>query len=255
MEKNKSSLKPWILFIISALLLSAGWMLKPFPVFVLIGFAPLFAIVDHVKEDDAFWTNIEFILLALGVSYFAAYQFDSKHIVGAMVHAIVFTLSFLGYNYAHQQLGDRLGKFTILFFWLALEYLLLKLPWRTHIMFLADSFKMKQSWLNWNLQGGYLALSLWILLCNLLVYVGVFKSGIKAGWLIAAFMLMVVPIVYSHFFIHAGGIDKTQMLSLYSSLKTVDGHYARVGELTARTATWVSLLILLLAFVKNKTKS
>lgn len=254
MEKN-SSFKPWVLFVISALLLSVGWLVKPFPVFVLVGFAPLFAIVDRVKQDDTFWTNIEFILLSLCVSYFAAYHFESKHVVGALVHGIIFTLAFLGYSYAHQQLGDRLGKFTILFFWLSLEYVLLKMPWRSNVIFLADSFKLKQSWLNWNLHGGYLAVSVWILLCNLLVYMGVFKSGIKAGWLVAALLLMVIPTLYSHFVIHSGGINKTQMLSLYTITKPAETRYSRIGELAARTATWVSLLILLLAFVKNKTKS
>src|SRR5438046_10304955 len=106
MGKNKASLKPWVLFVLSAVLLSAGLAMKPFPLFMLIGFAPLFAIADHVKEDDAFWTNIEFILLSLGAAYFAAFGFDQKHIVGAIVHGIIFTLAFLGFNYAHQQLGD-----------------------------------------------------------------------------------------------------------------------------------------------------
>lgn len=254
MGKNKS-LKPWVLFVISGLLLSAGWWLNSFPVFILVGTAPLFAIVDHVKEDDAFWTNIEFILLALFVGYFAVFHFESRHIVNAMVHAIVFTLAFLGFNYGHQQLGERLGKFTILFFWLAIEYLLLKLPWRDQVIFFADSFKLRQSWVNWNFHAGYLAVSLWILLCNLLMYVAVFRSGIHMSWLIAALVLIILPIVYSQFFIQSDGISKAQMISLYSSTKVGTGRYARVGELTARTAAWVSLLILLLAFVRNKTKS
>jgi hypothetical protein len=87
------------------------------------------------------------------------------------------------------------------------------------------------------------------------VYVGVFKSGIKVGWLAVALLLMLTPTIYSHFFIHAGGINKAQMLSLYTVAKPAETRYFRIGELAARTATWVSLLILLLAFVKNKTKS
>ncbi len=254
MEKNKL-LKPWVLFTISGMLLSAGWWLNVFPVFILCGIAPLFAIVDQVQEDEAYWTNIEFILLALFVGYFASFRFDSGHIVSAIIHAIIFTLAFLGYNYAHQQLGARLGKFTILFFWLAIEYSLVKSPWRDQIHFLTDSFKYRQSWVNWNFNAGYLAVSLWILLCNLFMYMAVFRSGIFISWLIAAFALCTVPIIYSQFFIQSAGINKVQMISLYTSAKVSSGHYARVGELTARTAAWVSLLILLLAFVRNKIKS
>jgi hypothetical protein len=108
---------------------------------------------------------------------------------------------------------------------------------------------------NWNFNAGYLAASLWILLCNLLLYIAVFKQGIRAGWLAAALLLITVPAIYSQLIIHSAGINKGQMISLYSAAKSGTGHYARVGELTARTAAWVSLLILLLAFVRNKTKS
>ncbi|MFM8849708.1 MAG: hypothetical protein ACKOE5_04875, partial [Cytophagales bacterium] len=146
--------------------------MKPFPVLIVFGFVPLFALVDQVQNRDSFWTNVEFILLALVVAIFAAHHFDANKLVAAIVQAIVFALAFLAFNFSHQQLGDRLGKFTIIFFWLALEYLMLKLPWRNDVVFLADVLALKPTWTQWTYYTGYLGISLWILLSGLFFYLG-----------------------------------------------------------------------------------
>jgi hypothetical protein len=46
-----------------------------------------------------------------------------------------------------------------------------------------------------------------------------------------------------------------QMIALYSNdAEVVIENYKNRGELITRTAAWVSVLIILLAFVKNKIK-
>ena len=252
-KKNNADLPTWILFIVSAALMAAGWLMKPFPLFIFLGFAPLFAIMDKIKEDDSFWTNIEFILLALVVSFFAVYSFDSGHLVTAMVQAIAFSFAFLGYSFAHQSLGERLGKFTIIFFWLGLEYVALKLPWRTNTIFLADAIQLRPEWVKWTSHTGYLGISLWILVCNLLVYISVLRSGINWYLVTLALLAIVAPIIYSYFNI-GHGIDHSQMISLYTGAKQEADQYNKQGELVTRTAAWISVLILLLAFVKTQTR-
>lgn len=252
-KKNNASLPPWLLFAISALLLSAGWLMKPFPIFIFFGFAPLFAIADHVKEGDDFWVNIEFILLALVVSFFAAHSFNVSFLVSAIVQAIVFALAFLGYSFSYQSLGSRLGKFTIIFFWLGLEYILLKLSWREQTVFLADVIQLRPEWLKWNVYTGYLGSSLWILCSNLLLYTAVFKG--KLNWYLLALTLICLtgPVIYS-LILKMDGITRLQMISLYSDVKVESVNYAKRGELVTRTAAWISIAILLLALVKSQTK-
>ncbi len=253
-KKSNTSIAPWILFLISTALLSGGWLMKPFPLLIFFGFAMLFAIVDQVKQDDSFWTNIEFILLALFVSFFAAHGFDTRFIIIAMVQAIVFSFAFLGYTFAHQNLGERLGKFTILFFWLGLEYIALKLPWRSNVTFLSEVFNLHTSWTRWTTFTGYLGISLWILVVNLMVYLSLLKSGFNIYWLLAALAMLIAPVVYSYYFLLTNGINHQQMISLYGGASGSAINYAKQGELVSRTGAWISVVIMLLALVKTQTK-
>jgi apolipoprotein N-acyltransferase len=252
-KKNNNTLPPWLLFLSSGLLLSAGWLMKPFPIFIFFGFAPLFAIADQAKENDDFWIHTEFILLTLFTSFFAAFVFDSTHLIAAILHAIVFTFAFLAYSFSFQNLGSRLGKFTIIFFWLGIEYVLLKLPWRNDIIFLADAASLKTSWLNWTGYTGYLGATLWILCTNLLLYFAVFKGKLNLVFLVLTAICLIGPVIASYF-ISVPYVNRDQMITLYTQGKSTISVYSKQGELVPRTAAWISLLILLLAFVKNQTK-
>lgn len=256
-KKNNSkstSLPPWMLFAISAALLTAAWLMKSFPILIFAGYAPLFAIADQSKEQDSPWSKFELILLALGISFFAATIFNSSLLIVVLAQAIVFTLCFVGYNFCYQNLGPRLGKFAIIFFWLAIEYLLLKLPWRDKTIFLTDALLLHPSWTLWNSHTGYLAASLWILLINLFIYLTFFHDqAINWYYLTVAILLTAGPIAYSYT-LSSQGVNREQMIALYSGAGSeLPIPYQKQGELIPRTATWISLVILLLAFVKSKT--
>lgn len=254
-KNNSVRLQPWMLSAIAAALLTAAWLMKSFPVLIFAGYAPLFAIADQSKEKDSPWSRFELILLALGISFFAATIFDSASLIIVLAQAILITLCFVGYNFCFQSLGPRTGKFTIIFFWLAIEYLLLKSPWRAQAIFLADALTLQPSWTAGNAATGYLATSLWILLVNLFFYLAFFRqSSVNWYYFGVAILLTAGPIVYSYT-LSLPGLNREQMIALYSGGQPEGSiSYQNQGELIPRTAAWVSLLILLLALVKSKTK-
>jgi hypothetical protein len=247
----------WILFAIATLLLSAGWLMKSFPILIFTGIAPLFAISDVAKDKDSPWNHLELILLSLAISLFCASIFDASQLILVLAQAILLTFAFAGYTFSYQSLGSRLGKFTIIFFWLGLEYLMLKLlPWKNNFFFLADALQLQTSWWKWNENLGYLCLSLWILIVNLMLYLGFFKSS-SINWMFVAFAIALVvgPIVYSVFFMNTPGVNRDLMVALYTNgSDAVSENYKNRGELITRSALWVSVLIILLALVRNKTK-
>jgi apolipoprotein N-acyltransferase len=256
-KKNRTIFnKVWILFASATFLLSAGWLMKVFPLFIFIGIAPLFAISDIAKEKDSPWNHLEIILLALAISFFAAHAFNISLIIPVLAEAMLLTLAFAGYTFTYQNLGSRIGKFTIIFFWLGFEYLMLKLPWRNNFYFLADALALQGDWWKWNLDLGYLGISLWVLVVNLFFFLGIFKSStIKWIYLILAVLLIVIPIIYSIYYLNTPGINRTQMISLYDgSGYNLNINYTERGELITRSSAWVSVLILLSAIVKNKVK-
>jgi len=252
-KENKFS--PFILFLIATFLLTAGWLMKSFPLLIFVGFAPLFALTDQIKKEEVFWESFEWILLALCISFFAAHFFSLHLLPTVFIQGISFTLCFIAYKFAKQSLGDRLGKLPILFFWLGLEYIFLKLHWPANSLFLGDALILQMDWQHWNGYTGYLGASFWILLVNLVLYYSYFKTG-KMNWpLFILFLITLsVPIVYSYI-VDEKVISREMMTSFYYKNEIPSLHtYEKRGEFIPRTAAWISILILLFALVKNKTK-
>lgn len=254
-RRSKPKFNPWLLLGISIALLTAGWLMKSFPILIFVGLAPLFAIADQAKDHTSPWNRFELILLAFVVALLAAHIFDFSFIIFVFVQAIALTLAFVGYAFAYQNLGSRLGKFTIIFFWLGLEYTFLKLPWRNDFVFLSDALIIHPAWCTWNVYTGYLGGSVWILVVNLVFYHSVFGEGrFRIDIFIAALVLIAAPILYSYQTVEIA-TNRLDMLALYSNASPqVPEKYLKQGELSARTATWISVLIILLAFVKNQTR-
>ena len=249
MESKKLNI--WWLFLCGTVLLTAGVMIRSFPILVFIGLAPFFAIVDHTIESENFWENAELILIGLTVFFFAAFLFNTSNVISVLIHAIVFTLPFIGFAFVHESLGPRTGKFVLILIWLGLEYALVKLQWPTYTYFLSDSLTAWPNLVRWNTETGYLGASAWILISNWLVYAGVLRNGINWPIILLALVMIAGPLLYS-FVLEAKPILREDMIELYKD-DTMKGDYASKGELVARTCAWISVLILVFAGVKFKT--
>src|SRR5690348_14816259 len=146
---KKYKVHPGWLFIISACLLSAGWLMKSFPVLIFAAIAPLFAIQDHARDNDRFWSLTELILGSLAVGLFAARLFEMQYLANSLVQAIILSLAFVSSSFAHQRLGNWAGHFTTIIFWIAIEYAVMKSPWSGSFLLLGDVFTHKTEWLGW----------------------------------------------------------------------------------------------------------
>jgi hypothetical protein len=247
-EGNKINV--WWLLLGGSVLLLAGWFMKPFPIFMFIGLAPFFAILDHTIESENFWENGEMILIGLAIFFFAAFQFDTSVFVKILGLAIVFTLPFLGFAYVHENLGSRTGKFIVIIFWLGFEYLLLKIQWPRQTIFLADAFQATSNWFRWNNGTGYLGVSTWVLFANWIFYAGLLRGGVNWFLVILGLVVVAGPIGYS-LSLNATPILRSDMIELYKGNSVSVSGYNTKGELVARTCAWLSVLILLFAIVKS----
>jgi apolipoprotein N-acyltransferase len=249
---RKSDLPPVALFLTSGLLLTGGWLMASFPIFIFLGLAPLFALTDRATDTSSAWEKMEWVLLALIIAFLSAHIFDFSFIVSSMAYAILFTICFIGHVWVRQTLGSRAGKITIILFWLTLEYLLLKFR-PTESTFLADSLRLQSSWLRWNIHTGYLGASLWILVTNLLVYYTVLSENpFQWHWIILTVMFLAGPMAFS-FYLENVPVDRSTMVNLYLEKPGTDEIYLARGEFVVRTAAWLSTLILLFTFVKSQT--
>ena len=248
-------LSPWILFFIATTLLVAGWLMKSFPLLITVALSPLFAITDKTYSEEKFWTYAELILISLTISLLAGHIFQLSYLISAIIQAIGYTLAFVGYGFVHQTLGPRVGKFTIIIFWLGIEYVFLKLQWPADHLFLADAVQLKTDWLNWTFHTGYLGASLWILTTNLMFYLAFFKGGkFDWTWLVVFLIILIAPIGFSYT-TELNGISREDMMALYLNAENEsNGIYLKRGEFIPRTTAWISVLIFIFALVKSKTQ-
>jgi hypothetical protein len=251
-EVKSTKLNPYYLCAASIVLLSAGFLMGPFPVFILAGFAPLYAIADHA-EGENFWNKIELAGVALTIAFFAAHAFQVDALVASILQAIVLSIAFAAFTYSKQGLGARLGKLPLIFYILAVEYVFLKVGPGSKVIFLADAMKFKSDWTRWTSYTGYLGISLWILATNLLLYIAVLRKPFSMPFLVIFFIAVLAPIGFSYS-LSMEGVTRTGMLNEYKSFEQLTKEpYLKNGEWVARTAAWVSVLILMFAFVKNYT--
>jgi hypothetical protein len=249
--EDGAKISVWWLFLGGSVLISAAWFMKPFPVFMFIGLAPFFAILDHTIESENFWENTELILLGMALYFFAAFQFDTSLIIKIVFLAILFTLPFLGFAFAHEYLGPRTGKFIIIIFWLALEYGLLALGWPKQTIYLADALEFSNQWSRWNIHTGYLGVSAWILITNWILYAGLLRGSINWYLVILGLGIFLGPLAYS-LMQEGEPLIRKNMIELYTTDTVSNVAYRTKGELVARTCGWLSLLILLFTLVKSR---
>jgi len=239
--------------LLATALLSAGWLMKPFPVLMLAALAPLLAISESAKPG-IFWEKLEYILVALLFSFWAAHLFDLPFVLPAIGQAIAGTLVLAAVAVSRITLGKGASAFVFVSAWLALEFLLLKAGLGAPTLFLADAFSTLPGWTGWSRHLGYLATTAWILLANVALYKAFWNERrLHFGWLITFLIIAVGPVGYSVIWANPG-IARSEMLALYQgNASGVSATYVKNGELLARTCSWVSALIILFAFVKLKT--
>lgn len=254
MGKKNAEFSPGLLAAVSGILLSAGWLMGSFPLLIFLGLSPLFALSEPRHEEGSIFEKMELVLLALTAPLVAHAWLHDGSVVVALGTGIYYTLAFVLHAWVRHTLGVQTGKITLVLFWLALEYVLLKLiPSRG--IFLADTLALQSDWTRWTIHTGYLGASLWILLVNGCLYLAFLQPrGIQWTWFGVGILILVAPAIYSYS-LSASPIARDQMINLYRNISTeADVTYLARGELVVRTAAWLSLLILLFTFVRQQIR-
>lgn len=234
-------------------LLTGGWLMGTFPILIFLGLALAFAIADRTDSKGPVLERMEYLLLAFGIS-FGAYAYLRGHsITIGLIAAISYTLVFTAHAWVRQTLGGRSGKITIVIFWLAMEYVFMKLNPGDSI-FLADALIGQNSFTRWTIHTGYLGSSLWILCVNVCWYQAFLRDKeVHWVWLVAGVLFWVGPASYSYW-LSSSPITRQDMINLYQAVpEQVDVTYLARGEFVVRTAAWLAALILLFTIIRTQT--
>ena len=256
MEKSKKVIwtirnNPLILSALSTLLFILTWNIPSFPVFIFVAFIPLFLLLD-LHESKLKIDRIVFGVLTLGVILSRPFTFQS--LIGTLLFGIFISLAFKGFQFS-QSVSPKAKKIMLIIGMLAIEYGVLKIHYPKDPVFIADALQSVNEWTRWNVYTGYLGTSFWILMVNLLLYKGIFEKPIW-HWPSILFAIITLSIpCYISYGMETDCLMRSDMEQLYHSGGYLRNNaYVQHGEVIARTAAWVSMLMIIFIFVKVRTK-
>jgi len=168
----------YLLSISTGLLFSFGWPARGFPLVLLVAFCPLLFVENYLSNNAEKKTSFSF----LGYSYLSMLVWNTlttwwvcnSTIVGGILalvcNSFFMTIVLLLFHIVKRRAGSLTGYTSLITFWLAFEYVhlnwQLSWPWLT----LGFGFSNYVSLLQWYQYTGPLGGSLWILLCNILLF-------------------------------------------------------------------------------------
>ena len=252
-------MKRSLLLILSAAAFAGAQFTPEFPVLAFFALAPMIALMAQSPDEQTeagapVMEHAEWVLAALASGFVLRSVFLQDTIFTTAVWSVAFALVFALYGFVRRHLGKLTGILPLVLFWLALEYLLLKVQWPGNGWFLADLLKDQPKWTAWMAAQGYLTASVWILLTNMLAWAAFFRGKVNPLMTIVFVASVGVPIALGYLKPSLTGvIDRQLMMDYYSGAARATGEYARRGEWLGRTSAWVSVLIVLFAVVKRKT--
>ncbi|MDH4091348.1 MAG: hypothetical protein OEV74_08425 [Cyclobacteriaceae bacterium] len=243
---------PMLLLLTSCTLIILSVLWKSFPVLIFIAFSPLFALLDYS------WRTKPASQLVLISSVLAACLYFLPVwgiVVNGLFMGLIMVALFAAYTIMQNVTEKRFNKLALVILVMGMEYIVLKFVIHKKPFFIADILQQKTTWVRWTAYTGYLGISLWIMLTNVLFYQAFIRSEKINLLLFILFILTIaLPIVYS-FNLTDNGVTKDEVIHLYSGdYEDLNNAYSRNGELISRTGGWVSILILIFTLVRAQTK-
>lgn len=197
-------ISPFLLSILSGLLLVSAWPHAGFTPLIFIAWVPLLFIADREANRIRFFL---FALLSMfiwnaGTTWWI-WNSTAVGAIGAIIaNSFLMTLPLWGFHTFKINYGNKGGLLSLIAFWLSFEYVhlnwQLSWPWLT----LGNVFATHTNWIQWYEFTGACGGSLWVLLVNILVFL-LFKAARdkKMQVILALVSTLLLPVFLS-FIVH-----------------------------------------------------
>jgi apolipoprotein N-acyltransferase len=196
----------FVFSLISGSLLIISWPTSPLAPLLFIAFVPILLLFDAIQNDHKKRKGIRFIsytYLALliwniGTTYWVYNSTAAGGIFAIVVNALLMTIPFIAFYFVRKKSTGFIGLVSFISFYLLFEYWHinweLAWPWLT----LGNGFAKNIMLIQWYEYTGIFGGSLWILICNVLMYLCV-KHAFKFSLLLYSLIAIALPILLSAF--------------------------------------------------------
>ena len=196
----------FVLSLLSGSILTIAWPTSPLAPFAFIAFVPILFLFDAIQNDSKKRKGIRFIsytylallLWNIGTTYWVYNSTAAGGIFAMVVNALLMTVPFIFFYFVRKKSNELIGLLSFICFYLLFEYWHinweLAWPWLT----LGNVFAKNTMLIQWYEYTGIFGGSLWILLCNTLIYLCI-KQEFKISLLLFSIVAAILPILVSIF--------------------------------------------------------
>ncbi len=163
---------PFLLSVLSGLLLFAAWPVSPLTPLIFVAFVPLLWLERKTTRAIKFfgWIYLAMLTWNATTTWWVCNSTLPGGIGAIMANSLLMSLPWLGFHKVRIRMGSVAGYSAFILFWLCFEYIHLNWelswPWLT----LGNVFATHPGWVQWYEITGTSGGSLWVLAINLLVF-------------------------------------------------------------------------------------
>lgn len=192
---------PAFLSALTGLLLYAAWPESPLTLLIFIAFIPLLWLERQGIRRARFfgWVYLSMFVWNIGTTWWIWNSTGPGAASAILANSLLMCVPWLAFHWIRSRMGNRLGYFSLILFWLSFEYLHLQnwglsWPWLT----LGNVFAARPQWIPWYSVTGTSGGSLWILLVNVLFFQWLWKwarhNNFRPGPFVGGIVLVALPI-------------------------------------------------------------
>jgi apolipoprotein N-acyltransferase len=164
---------PFLLSVLSGLLLFAAWPVSPLTFLVFVAFLPLLWLERQGIRGRPFfgWVYLSMLTWNVAATWWVWNASAPGSIAAFLANSLLMCLPWLGFHAVRKRMGDTIGYASLIVFWLSFEYLHLQnwglsWPWLT----LGNVFAARTTWIQWYEYTGTSGGGLWVLAVNVLLF-------------------------------------------------------------------------------------
>ncbi len=165
---------PFILAILSGLLLIAAWPTYGFAPLLFIAFIPLLILESNIEPNNTTkvfkYSYLTFFIWNAGTTWWIYQSSLGGAILAIVFNSLFMAMVFVFYHTTRSAIGASRGPVSLILYWIGFECLHLNWdlswPWLT----LGNGFSTYIKWIQWYEYTGVLGGSLWVLVINILIF-------------------------------------------------------------------------------------
>jgi len=204
----KSALNPFLLAVLSGLLLACSWPTYGSPLLIFFAFVPLLLAEKQLRDSYykvkfKVWVcaYISFVTWNAITTWWLYYASGFGMFFAVLVNALLMSVLFLMYHIVAKRIATKWSLFFLVCLWLSFEKFHLNWDFSWPWLNLGNVFANHPKWIQWYEYTGAFGGSLWVLATNVVAFYAISNAeNVKAG-IIRIFpkvlLMVALPIVFS----------------------------------------------------------